>query len=742
MGKPIQFDRKVVLKSLIAIAVASALVPTASAQSGAVLEEVIVTARKVQESMQDVPVAVSSLSERFVKDLNIRSVAQTLDFIPGATYISSSPGEQTFSIRGVSSGAEGASADSGVLVMVDNEVISRDFMRSSAMYDVQRVEVLRGPQGTTYGRNSTGGVIHTLNNTPSQESSGSLALDVGNYGYYGIDGYVNGALSDTVSGRLSGRYSDREGYSEDALTGDDLDAWEDTALRGQLLFDASEELSVLVRAHWSDEDGDNPSPRKALDASLPDIFRFDPPAAPYAELSSDPWKVQNSDDLYYERNIWGLSAEVHWEIGGLNLTSLTTYRDADDEVRVDLFGTPRDMVVQNSENDATTWSQEFRLDNAGSGSKLTWVVGAFFLGEEHERSERKEILTGVIAVTPLVPIVDPGEPWTTTQDFDQSNETDSIGLFGEVSYNLTENTALAVGGRYSYDEKSYDVFHTADGPASILLIDEPVVETSISEDWDAITGKVSLTHHFSDSTMIYASFSTGYKSGGFNPEPPTLEAAETPFDEETVQTFEIGAKTQWLEDRLRVNVTAFDSTYDDIQAEFFSASGATIIENVAEASILGAELEVTWLVTDNFSLMGSTAIYDHEYENFIDADGNDLSGNPIANVPDWTLNLSAIYSVPLKSGDLDFRVDYRNRDDIYDDADTNKDTGVRPGEEIVHARVAWTSSDESWNVALWGKNLTDQEEIVNLGPRSIMSQRHVVYSPPRTYGVSLSYSWM
>ena len=221
-----------------------------------------------------------------------------------------------------------------------------------------------------------------------------------------------------------------------------------------------------------------------------------------------------------------------------------------------------------------------------------------------------------------------------------------------------------------------------------------------------------------------------------------MEAAETPFDEETVETFEIGAKTQWLDDRLRLNLTAFDSTYDDIQAEFFAASGATIIENVAEASVLGAEVELTWLVTDQFTVMWSSAFYDHEYEDFIDADGNDLSGNPVANVPDWTLNLSAIYSIHLRSGALDLRVDYRDRDDIYDDAETDKETGVRYGEQIVHARAAWTSTDEHWNVALWGKNLTDQEEIVNLGPRSIMSQRHVVYSPPRTYGVSLSYNWM
>ncbi|MEH6550012.1 MAG: TonB-dependent receptor [Pseudomonadales bacterium] len=743
----IKRNQKIIGKTVLAIAVAASTASFANAQDtgeSVKLEEVVVTARKVQESMQDIPIAMSAFSGDFVKDLNLRSIDETLAYVPGATMISSSPGEQTFSIRGISSGAEGAGSDSGVLVMVDNEVISRDFMRSAAMYDVQRVEVLRGPQGTTYGRNATAGVMHVLNNTPTGENSASLTAEVGNYNRRRIDGYINGSLNDTetVKGRLSLHGYERDGYTEDAITGDDLDGWEEFALRAQLLFEPSDELSILFRSHWSKEEANNPAPRKAYDPSLSDDFAFDPHAAPYTELSADPWKVENSDDLFYERDVKGLSAELHWDLDRLNFTSLTTYRDADDKVRVDLFGTPRDMVVQNSENDATTWSQEFRLDNAGSDTNLHWLAGLFYLNEQHDRDEVKDILVDVISVDDTGFAGQPGFDYTSWQYFTQSNETDSFGVFGELVYSFGEKTDLTVGGRYSKDEKSYQVYHTAGGALAGLLIDEDEVEASVEDSWSAATGRVSLTHKITDTSMLYASYSTGYKSGGFNPEPNNEEAAVTPFDEETVASFEIGAKTELFDDTLRLNVTLFDSDYDDIQIENHKPSGATIIANVAEASIKGIELEYTWLATDHFTLTGSYANYDAEYGSYVnEEEGDDFSGNPIANVPKWTANVSAIYSIPLGDNSLALRLDYTDRSDIHDDPDPEAYQSLRAAEEMIHARATWSSAADNWQVSLWGKNLANNAEMVNISPQSIMQQRHVVYAAPRTYGVSVTYNW-
>jgi len=738
-------------KTLLAatIAATSSSFVYAQAPAGAsTLEEIVVVARKTEESLQDVPIAVTAIGGKSIKELNIRSANEVLDFVPGATWLTSNPGEQVFSIRGISSGSEGASTDSGVLVMVDNEVISRDFMRSAAMFDVQRVEILRGPQGTTYGRNASGGVMHILNNTPTDESEGSLTAHYGDYDYVGLEGFVNGKLGDTTSGRLTVHYTDRDGYTEETTTGDDIDSWTSTALRGQLLFQPSDDLSILLRGHYlEDESGGNPAPKKCFDPALPCDFRFDPDAFSYMESSSDPWKVENSDsDLSYEREVYGASAEIVWNLDTLNVTSITTYRDGNDDADVDLFGTPADMVMQRSENDATTWSQELRIDNFGSDTNINWLAGFFYLNEDHERHEIKNILVDIIAVDPAVPLADPGESWETTQDFDQTNETDSYGIFGEMNFSLGENTDLAVGARYSYDEKSYSAYHAAEGPlAGAVFLDDPSqpVVGDVEEDWDALTGRVSLTHSFSDVGMVFASVSSGYKSGGFNPEPSNLEALETPFDEETVIAYEIGTKNQFLDDRLRLNASIFYSDYDDIQTEDHTPTGTTIIANAASAEIAGVEFETVWLVTDKLTLLASYAYYEHEYGDYFDEDGNNLKGNDIQNVPDWTANVSADYEQPLSNGSaMKFRLDYRTRADVFDDADPDYEQGIREGKDMLGARASWFSANQQWEVAAWGKNLLDEDEVVNIGTQSIMSQRRSVYVPPRTYGMSVTYSWM
>ena len=735
--------RATFIKTLLAAAIASTGSPIVQAQ----LEEIIVVARKTEESLQSVPISVTAIGGQDITELNIRSANEVLDFVPGATYLTSNPGEQVFSIRGISSGSEGASTDSGVLVMVDNEVISRDFMRSAAMFDVQRVEVLRGPQGTTYGRNASGGVMHILNNTPSEENEGSIMATYGNYDTVGLEGFVNGKLGDTTSGRLSLQYTDRDGYTEETTTGDDIDSWTSTALRGQLLFQPSDDLSILLRGHYlEDESGGNPAPKKCFDPALPCDFRFDSAAFSYMESSSDSWKVENStSDLGYEREIYGASAEIVWNLDALNVTSITTYRDGNDDADVDLFGTPGDLVMQRSENDATTWSQELRIDNFGSETNINWLAGVFYLNEDHERHEIKNILVDIIAVDPVFG-PEPGESWETTQDFDQTNETDSYGIFGEMNFTLGENTDLAVGARYSYDEKSYSAYHAAEGPlAGAVFLDDPsqAVVGDVEEDWDALTGRLSLTHSFSDTGMVFASVSSGYKSGGFNPEPANLEALETPFDEETVIAYEIGTKTQFLDDRLRLNASIFYSDYDDIQTEDHTPTGTTIIANAASATIAGVEFETVWLVTDHLTLQASYANYDHEYGDYFDEDGKNLKGNDIQNVPDWTANVSGAYNVPLSSGSaMGFRLDYRTRADVFDDADPDYEQGIREGKDMLGARASWFSANEQWEVAAWGKNLLDEDEVTNIGTKSIMSQRRVVYVPPRTYGLSVTYSWM
>lgn len=704
------------------------------------LEEVVVTARKISESVQDIPVAVNVFDNQTAKDLNINDVQGMVEFTPGATFASSFPGEQRLSIRGVSSGDGSASGGAGVLMMIDEEVIARDFMYSAAAFDISRVEVLRGPQGTTYGRNAAGGVVHVLSNLPTEDNEFYNKVNVGNYDLIETETVINGPLTDNLLGRLALYSHKQEGFNEDATTGNSVDDSDTQAIRGTLLFEASDDLEIIVRGNWSKDNKDNPSPRKLRDDEDDDAFS----PIILSELSNDPWKVSNSDGMFYDREIWGLSATINWSTDNFDLTSITTYRSGEDDARVDLFGSDLDIAIQNSFNDAFTYSQEIRLNGELEDSGIQWLAGLYYLHENHEREETREILANDPTFTAL--------EMEVIQRFNQQNEGNSYGLFGELSYDLTDRTSLSAGLRYSYDKKEYDVVHEIVSyipgfNVSTLIassyVDDPTspVIGSSKESWSSVTGKVSLTHHITDNSNIYLTVGNGTKSGGFNPEPANTEALDTPYDEEKVLSMELGYKSELFDNRLRFNAAIFNASYDDIQTVGFLSSGTSVVENAGEATIRGFEADFLWLLTENLTLVGSYANYDAEYDERLDTETNtDLSGEKLEEVPEWSGHIGAIYEHYLANDDrLRLRVDYRSRSDVIGLRDANLGELDRPGKDIFNASLGWLSADETWEVIAWGENLGNQAEILITGPSGITNQSRVTYGAPRTFGVSVAY---
>jgi len=733
------------LRCSLALAVATALPCQAQATDDASifqLEEVVVTARKISESVQDIPVAVNVFDNQTAKDLNINNVKDMIAFTPGATFASSFPGEQRLSIRGVSSGDGSASGGAGVLMMVDEEVIARDFMYSSAAFDISRIEVLRGPQGTTYGRNAAGGVVHVLSNLPSEETELYTKVNVGNYDLVETEAVINGALTDSTLGRLALYSQNKEGYSNDAVTGKSVDDSDTVALRGSLLFEPRDDLEVILRTNWSKDNKDNPAPRKLRNANqADDAFA---PLLLISEASTDPWTVSNSDGLFYDREIYGLSTTVNWSTDHFDLTSITTYRSGEDAARVDLFGSPQNIVVQDSFNDAYTYSQEVRLSGSLDEVSLQWLTGLYYLHENHERDEVREIFTD----DPLFDALGLG----ITQHFNQKNVGDSYGLFGELTYELTEQTSFSAGLRYSYDQKDYSVVHEMRGldplsahPLALAVassfMDDPTtpVTGSTDESWSSITGKVSLTHHLDENSNAYFSVGNGTKSGGFNPEPATLEALQVSYDEETILSMELGFKSELLDNRLRLNAALFNSSYKDIQTVGFLASGTSVVENAGEATIRGFEVDFTWLLTEGLTLVGSYADYDAQYDKR-NLNGTDLSGEPLEEVPEWSGHLGVIYEHHLASNDrLRLRLDYRSRSDVIGLRDATLGDLDRAGKDFFNASLGWLSADETWEVIAWGENLGNQAEILVTGPAGIFNQSRATYGAPRTFGLSVAY---
>ena len=704
------------------------------------LEEVVVTARKVTESAQDIPVAINVFDSQTAQDLNLSNIQNMVQFTPGATFSSSFPGEQRLSIRGVSSGDGSASGGAGVLMMVDEEVIARDFMYSSAAFDIARVEVLRGPQGTTYGRNAAGGVVHVINNTPTEDTDISAKLNLGNYDLREMEMVINGSVTDQVMARTAVFSRSKAGYSKDAVTGNYVDDSDTLALRSSVLFDLNDDIDLLLRAHWSKDNKDNPAPRKLRDSNRPDGLG----PITLLEPNQNPWTVSNSDDLYYDREIWGLSATVNWSAEHFDLTSITSFRNGEDQARVDLFGSPLDIVIQDSFNDATTYSQEVRLNGYIDSASLRWVAGLYYLHEDHERDEVREIFANDPSFQAL--------GLELQQHFNQSNNADSFGLFGEVNYDISDSTSLSIGLRYSYENKEYDIIHeikdfdlATANPLAIAIasnaIEDPTqpIVGSTDDHWSSISGKIALTHQLNESSNVYFTVGNGTKSGGFNPEPYNLAALDQSYDEESVISTELGFKSELMDHRLRLNVAVFESSYTDIQTVGFLSSGASVIENGGEATIRGLELDFVWMLTEGLSLVGSYANYDAKYDERM-LDGVDLSGEKLEEVPQWTGHIGAIYEHYLVNDDrLRLRIDYRSRSDVLGLRDANIGELDRAGKDIINLSVGWLSADNRWEVTAWAENVGNQAEVLVSGPTGVFSQSRVTYGAPRTVGLSVAY---
>ena len=695
----------------------------AYAQSGTALEEITVVARRIAENLQDVPVSVTVMGSDYINDQRLFTVDQALALTPGSTLTMFNKTQFAFSLRGINSQTEGAAGDPAIVTVSDEVVISRDFAKSFEFFDVDRLEILRGPQGTAFGRNASGGLIHVVSKKPTHESESSVELTAGDYSLFGMDAVTNGSLSDQVAGRLSVHFNDRDGYTEDLSTGRKLDGAQKIGIRGQLLFTPSERLDLLLKLGYSrDDDGVNV--RKGPDCTIP-YLDFGPLF--FQEPSCDPWETDIVDGvpLFLEREIFTASANIGWEFGdSLTLTSITAYIDAESSSQQSLFGTPFELAMGRSSNDAYQFNQEVRVDNSLQDGRLTWLAGVFYLHDNHKRNDDRDLVANTIF------------PRDTFQIQESENTTDSLGIYGELNYDLSDSTNFTVGGRYSKDDKDFDVGNAITGPFAPLLIspaDNPISE-SVSDSWSKFTGSASISHRFNDDVMVYFTASQGYKSGGFNGEPETVVSALTPYDPETVLNLEVGIKGEWLDNRLRTNITVFHMDVDDLQVAEISASGAPIIANAGGSKAQGLELEYAFAVTDQFIFSGSAAWIDAELEgNF---GGEDVTGNRPGNVPEWTAVLAATYQFPLSSGAvLSLRGDYQGRSDVFVGSNENIDT-VRNSIGIFGARISWASPDGLWDLSLWGKNLGDEAKIIQIGPDVLTTQHPTGYGPPSRWGLT------
>ena len=756
---------------------AAAILLTLPGLAQAQLEEVIVTAQKRAESLQDVPVSVSAISGDLISPAEITSVNDIAVTTPNFTMTQFNIGEPQYYIRGIGNSADSAGSDPAVATFVDEVYVGRSGGGSGNLFDLDRVEILRGPQGTLFGKNVVGGAISYHTAKPSQEFEGKVGVTAGNYDLTMFQGMVNGPLTDNLAGKLVFSKRDRDGYIKNTLDGERYQDEDNLSLRGQLLWNPSDTVQVLFGLDYADDDQAG-NCRNANNLELNDPLGLSAYSATIVAASTggDIRKCASSVSPFQEREVKGSLLRVDWDLESATFTSLTAYREMEYEHLEDLAGLPVGPtpynLIDTVDEESDQFSQEFRLTSTGDGA-LEWLVGAFYMQENVDRAESFiGGFGGPLGQSPVFPFLD------GAVTFLQDAETTSYAAFGQASWHINDAWTLTVGARYSYDEKEITQgLSNEEDPASdtarlsaisgfppaiveALYAPYPAVVLGIpangfgalanltnpsalawpfsvdaDDDWSEVTTSASLNWNYSDDGLLYLSFSEGYKSGAFAGQAAFPSSAMVPLEPELATNFELGIKSEFLENRLRVNASVFYTEYEDLQV--FQLVGSLLVSGNAEATSEGFEVEVTGLLTDNWTVTANYAYLDAEYDEYILGE-DDFAGNTLPRAAEDSYYLRSSYVIPMNSGaEFDLVLSYAYTGDFFYEASNHVAT-AEDGYGLIDASVNWRSASESWGITAWGKNLDDEEYRIH-SILSNVSGTVDVWGPPRTYGMTVTY---
>jgi iron complex outermembrane receptor protein len=713
------------------------------------IEEVLVSARRRgEERLQDVPVAVSVLSDEVLRKAGITDLSEVASRTPSFTFGQQIGNQQEMVIRGIGTlRLTGSAAEPSVGLFIDEVYVGRRGTATPPLFDLERVEVVRGPQGTLYGKNVVGGAVNLLTAPPSDQTSARVAVSYGQFDVLGGrdswegSAYVTGALSNALAGRAAVYYRKHDGYSQNILLDERLDDQDSYAVRGSLLFQPSDALDIHVVADFSHNESNGQSRRAVDDPSVPGLG-----AVVASGLLSD--NVRESDapwTQWEDQDTAGLTARFDYRLDtDRTLTYLAAVRYGDFNGRYSLVGTGSPPSLTDAANGQREKyvgiTQDLRLSSSGQGA-LRWVAGLYFLRED------TDIIDNSIATT-FLSVLGPGSVGDILDGefiYDQENITKSSAVYGELSWAMSQTLSLTVGGRYTYDDKDYrnrseclDFGAQPDFIFCVAPLGAEFWDIHTSKRWSEFTPKASLDWRASDDALLYVSAARGFKGGGWQGKPATEAAALFPYDPEIAWTYEAGAKTRWADGRVLANVAVFHTSFDDLQVEQLDDSGLSlIIDNAASARIDGIELELQLRPVPALQLWLSGSYLDSEYRDFIDSAGNDLSGNRLARTPEFRFTGGADYTMPIASDlSLDARVGYQWQDEM---PWLVENTVFEDSYGLLDARVALQARDAQWEVALFGKNLTN--ELYRLDAIPFLGDVFSRFGAPRSYGVQFTKSF-
>lgn len=735
---------------------AAAVAPGALAQ--ATLDEVVVTTTRRAESEQRIPVSITALSGEQLAGLGVAQTRDLANLVPNlATQGSFGRTSPAYFIRGIGSTQFNPNANSKVGVYVDDVYLNSPAVHGAQLFDLERVEVARGPQGYLFGQNTTGGLIRSIARKPEIGSglTGGAELTVGRFGEFGAEAALGGGLGTSAAWRLALSRSERDGISRNTLLQADEGDTDALAWRAQLLVTPSDTLSVLVNLHGSDDDSEF-APYKQV--GLVDPETGGPCASPgFGSGCTDYFGYADTPD--YHEGQWdiarqvaqvssfGASVTLDWDLGSLALTSVSSYEENDSLINEDTDASPLDVVHGAYRAGPRQFSQELRLASAGDGG-TRWIAGLYYFDEQFKGTVH-------FAVNGFGPGIFTGVGETTEGAGQLSRmDTQSAAAFGTAEIPLADATRLSIGVRYTHETKDLDYVAFITDTTSVTpdwmmswssVTDLGLFQTidfHLKESWDNFSGRVSLDHQFSDEVLGYVGIARGFNSGNFNGGALFDQAEATLVDPEILTSFEAGIKSTLAGGTLRLNGGLWYYDFKDQQV-FILASGAggtpfQQLSNAAASTLYGAELELAWAPVQGLLLQLGAGYTHSNFDEFDSEIGGDLSGNELPSAPPLNLNVLARYEWAAFGGTLAVQADAKYNDDQYFSVN-NDPVLAQEAYSVVNARAGYTTASGRLSVTLWGRNLGDEQYATGAYDLAAFGFDQIIVGDPRSYGLTLSY---
>ena len=725
-------------KTKLATAIAAFTAVTLSTSSpAAVLEEIVITSQKRKENLQDVGISVSAFSGEQLDGLGITNTTDIIQQIPGLQLQSFTAAFTAFNLRGISQNNFQDNLEAPVAVYVNDAYVGSINAINGQLFDMDRVEVLRGPQGTLFGRNATGGLIHYVTkHADEEELNGYLETSFGNFDTRSVEGAIGGALTDGIRARLSARWEEADGYVENQVGNRDSHGKDGYAVRGSFQFDLSESTVADLIVSYAKDD-DVPTGTYVIQAADVDALGLAIPeaGAPEAEPNES-----FDDGGFYDRETTSVTLNVDWEVNdSMTFTSVTNHLDLDKFYLEDADGTtgsaPGPFFEFSTDADYKQFSQEFRLSGVNEGFR--WQAGVYYLDIQ---ADLEFVVDGNI-VTPAFNTA------VNTTDLDSQNWS----IFGQVEYDLSDQWTLIAGYRWSQDDKDIDFQTTDDSrnpdgsddgtPPVLNPLDISAVD---SIDYGDYAARLQLNYSTEDD-LYFFSINRGIKGGNWSPN-RDVDISNFRHDEEVLYAYELGTKQQFADGSARLNATIFYYDYEDYQQ--FSLLNATPQVVNRDATNLGGEIELFLTPGEGWDIAFGVSIIDSEVDGAPTAFGIDNEDVDLPNAPEYSINGLIRYAWPALGGELAVQLDGVQTGEQFLEG-TNNPSSEEDSYFVGNISTSYTSEDERWKVSAWVKNVTDEEyrlyhldlAVLDVFIDEGFGFTQEVYAPPRTYGVTLSYNF-